>query len=124
MDTDNAIFKIQVGPFQAQNFSPAETTIDCKDEKGPVFDWGVLQTFKKHLCLFQGVAFLLPPLRMGRGVYMDDLTLEQMAVEERRRYQKEWRAKNKDKVRAQNQKFWIRQAQKRLAAQIAGEKEG
>lgn len=48
---------------------------------------------------------------------MSNLKLEELAIEERRRYQREWRAKNKDKVRAQNQKFWIRQAQKRLAAQ-------
>lgn len=47
--------------------------------------------------------------------------LERLAIEERRRYQKEWRAKNKDKVRAQNQKFWLRRAQQRLAAEAEKE---
>lgn len=34
------------------------------------------------------------------------------AVEIRRAYQREWRAKNKDKVKAYNQKFWERRAEK------------
>jgi len=46
-DTDNAVFKIQVGPFQAQDFPTAKAAIDRKDEKGPVHN---------HFC-FNSVSF-------------------------------------------------------------------
>ena len=44
--------------------------------------------------------------------------MDEMAKEERRRYQREWRQKNKDKVRAINQRYWANRVQKRLSAQI------
>lgn len=43
--------------------------------------------------------------------------MDENAREERRRYQREWRAKNKDRVRAINQRYWANRVQKRLAAQ-------
>lgn len=46
------------------------------------------------------------------GFFMDE-----QAREERRKYQREWRRKNKDKVRVINQRYWVNRAQKRLAAQ-------
>lgn len=46
--------------------------------------------------------------------------MDEQAREERRKYQREWRRKNKDKVRVINQRYWVNRAQKRLAAQ--GEK--
>ena len=33
-----------------------------------------------------------------------------------RAYKKEWRAKNRDKVREQNEKYWERRAQRELEA--------
>ena len=44
--------------------------------------------------------------------------LTQSAKEVRRAYQREWRRKNKDKVRANNRRYWERKAQK--AVQAAG----
>jgi hypothetical protein len=43
--------------------------------------------------------------------------MDEQAKEERRKYQREWRRKNKDKVRVINQRYWANRAQKRLAAQ-------
>lgn len=43
--------------------------------------------------------------------------MDEQAREERRKYQREWRRKNKDKVRVINQRYWVNRAQKRLAAQ-------
>ncbi len=40
------------------------------------------------------------------------MTEETTAAELRRAYHREWRAKNKDKVKAYNQKFWERRAEK------------
>jgi hypothetical protein len=45
--------------------------------------------------------------------------LEQLAAEERRKYYREWRAKNKDKVKKYNEQRWIRKAEK-----LAAEREG
>lgn len=39
-------------------------------------------------------------------------TNSERAAEIRRAYQKEWRAKNKDKVREYNRRFWEKQAEK------------
>ena len=36
----------------------------------------------------------------------------QAAIEARRAYQKEWRAKNKDKVKKHNENYWLRRARK------------
>lgn len=43
---------------------------------------------------------------------MDVEKLQERAVELRRAYQREWRRKNKDKVRANNLRYWERKAQK------------
>lgn len=39
--------------------------------------------------------------------------IERKAIEARREYQRRWRAANKDKVRANNQKYWQRVAAKK-----------
>jgi hypothetical protein len=41
-------------------------------------------------------------------------SLEEIAKEERRRYQREWRRKNKDKVKEHNQRYWKKKALERL----------
>ena len=41
---------------------------------------------------------------------MAELTLEERAKEERREYFRQWRAKNKDKVRENNRRYWERRA--------------
>lgn len=45
---------------------------------------------------------------------MENISNEK-AVELRRAYQKAWRAKNKDRVREYNRRFWEKQAQKAKA---------
>lgn len=45
-------------------------------------------------------------------------SIEELAREERLKYFKEWRAKNKNKVHANNQRYWEKKARERL------EKEG
>ena len=45
---------------------------------------------------------------------MQQTKLDELAKAERRAYFKAWRAKNKDKVRVHNQRYW----QKRAAAKI------
>ncbi|MDE5859747.1 MAG: phosphatase [Oscillospiraceae bacterium] len=39
--------------------------------------------------------------------------LERKAIEARREYQRQWRAANKDKVKANNQRYWQRVAIKK-----------
>lgn len=41
-------------------------------------------------------------------------TQRERAAEIRRAYQKEWRAKNKDRVREYNRRFWEKQAAKKI----------
>jgi hypothetical protein len=48
----------------------------------------------------------------GKEKVMDVEKLQERAVELRRAYQREWRRKNKDKVRANNRRYWERKAQK------------
>ena len=43
---------------------------------------------------------------------MGEKQLKEKALELRREYQREWRRKNKDKVRANNRRYWERKAQK------------
>lgn len=43
---------------------------------------------------------------------MSEMQLKEKALELRREYQREWRRKNKDKVRANNRRYWERKAQK------------
>lgn len=52
---------------------------------------------------------------------MQDTKLQELAREVQRQYQREWRKKNPDKVRAKNQRYWERKARKLLEA---SEKEG
>lgn len=40
--------------------------------------------------------------------------LEQLMVEERRAYFKEWRKNNKERVKQHNQNYWKRRVEKRL----------
>lgn len=40
--------------------------------------------------------------------------IQEMAREERNRYAREWRAKNKDRVRETNQRYWLKRAMKML----------
>lgn len=49
---------------------------------------------------------------------MSEKQLNEKALELRREYQRKWRRKNKDKVRANNLRYWERKAQK------ASEEEG
>lgn len=44
---------------------------------------------------------------------MATMTLEERAAEERREYFRQWRAKNKDKVRENNRRYWERRAEKK-----------
>lgn len=44
-------------------------------------------------------------------------TLDRRAAEERREYYRQWRAKNKDKVRENNRRYWERRAAKRAQAE-------
>ena len=46
--------------------------------------------------------------------------VRELARQERNRYSREWRAKNKDRVRETNRKYWERRAAK-LAASERGE---
>jgi len=38
--------------------------------------------------------------------------MDELAVKARREYQREWRRKNKDKVKQHQKDFWLRQAKK------------
>ena len=39
---------------------------------------------------------------------------ERLAIEARRRYQKQWREKNQDKVKANSRRFWLKKPLKSL----------
>ncbi|MDD4592240.1 MAG: hypothetical protein PHG06_17710 [Parabacteroides sp.] len=41
-------------------------------------------------------------------------TINQLAAEERRKYHRQWRAANKDKVKRHNDTYWKRRAEKNL----------
>ncbi len=47
---------------------------------------------------------------------MTQKNLDAIAREERNRYAREWRAKNKDKVRETNRKYWEKRALKLFEA--------
>jgi hypothetical protein len=51
--------------------------------------------------------------------YMENsnTTIESVIAEERKAYFKEWRAKNKDKVKQHNQNYWRKRAEQKLAEQ-------
>lgn len=44
-------------------------------------------------------------------------TLQEQAREERREYFRQWRAKNPDKVRENNRRYWERRAARRAEAE-------
>ena len=48
---------------------------------------------------------------------MTEQEINELITQERRAYQKEWRAKNKDKVRQYNRNFLLRRVAARLAEQ-------
>ena len=48
---------------------------------------------------------------------MTDQEMDELIAQERRAYQKEWREKNKDKVRQYNRNFLLKRANARLAEQ-------
>ena len=43
---------------------------------------------------------------------MEEISVEQKARAARLEYYRNWRAKNKDKVKATNERYWIRRAMK------------
>lgn len=43
-----------------------------------------------------------------------NINLEELAREEARRYKAEWRKKNKELVRASNQRYWVKKALQRV----------
>jgi hypothetical protein len=52
-------------------------------------------------------------------VKMTEQEIQKIIKEERNKYAKEWRAKNPDKVKANNERYWLRKAEK-----LAAEREG
>lgn len=46
-------------------------------------------------------------------------TIQELVKEERRLYAKEWRAKNPDKVREANRRYWEKRVQQRIAGSAA-----
>lgn len=48
---------------------------------------------------------------------MDEKEIGKLAAEEQKAYQREWRARNKAKVRKYNKSYWERKALKRLESQ-------
>jgi hypothetical protein len=51
------------------------------------------------------------------------MTLEQLVIEERKAYYREWRAANKDKVKKHNATYWEKRALKKLEENARGDKE-
>lgn len=48
---------------------------------------------------------------------MNEKTVQSRALELRREYQREWRRKNKDKVKESNRLYWERKAKKEAIAE-------
>lgn len=44
---------------------------------------------------------------------MAEMSILELVKDERRRYARKWRAANKDKVQAANQRYWEKKARKR-----------
>lgn len=49
--------------------------------------------------------------------------MDQLALEARREYYRDWRAANKDKVKQYNRSYWERKAQERKNRQNLGKEE-
>ena len=47
--------------------------------------------------------------------------IEDLVKDEKKRYYKAWRSKNRDRVKQHNQNFWAKKAQKRLENEQKGE---
>lgn len=47
---------------------------------------------------------------------MSEKEIQELVREERRRYAREWRAKNREKVRASNQRYWEKRVRERLGS--------
>ena len=54
---------------------------------------------------------------------MTDQQIQAKAREERNQYLRQWRAKNKDKVRAINARYWAKKARKRMESEDHDEQE-
>lgn len=50
--------------------------------------------------------------------------IEELAKEEQRKYQRQWRAKNRDKVASINRRYWEKKAAELAASKQAGESNG
>lgn len=48
---------------------------------------------------------------------MCEREIQELVREERRRYAREWRAKNPEKVKAANQRYWERRARERVSTE-------
>lgn len=48
---------------------------------------------------------------------MSEKDIRELVREERRRYAREWRAKNPEKVQAANRRYWEKKARERIAAE-------
>ncbi len=53
---------------------------------------------------------------------MIEKNLEEIARQERLAYFREWRAKNKDKVKQHNKNYWLRKAEQRMKGENADKK--
>ena len=49
--------------------------------------------------------------------------MEEIIKEEKRQYQREWRSKNKDRVREINQRYWANRVRRKLEAQASQREE-
>lgn len=54
---------------------------------------------------------------------MTQNSIEQMAIEARRAYQREWRKANPDKVKANAMRYWAKRAMKEAEERKAAEQE-
>lgn len=61
--------------------------------------------------------------KCGKGVMRMDTAQERAAKDACNAYAREWRAKNRDKVKAYNRNYWARKAAQK-AAQTTNRKEG
>ena len=55
---------------------------------------------------------------------MSDKEIQELVKEERRRYAREWRSKNPEKVQAANRRYWERRAMERMSAERTGGEQG
>lgn len=53
-----------------------------------------------------------------------EFNMEEIVKEEKRQYQREWRAQNKDRVREINQRYWANRVRRKLEAQASQGEEG